>query len=109
MIGITAATSSCIISDARAEEYVSMEALKGVVRQLLLRLQTQPCPTPHTGSFTFRFYAGKDYGKTPMKYPDFEMADNGLQYKDLREGTGAHFYLVKGRRLCHLISFLLFN
>lgn len=31
---------------------------------------------------------GKDYGKPRMTYPDFTMTPSGLQYKDLREGTG---------------------
>ena len=32
--------------------------------------------------------AGKDYGKRRTKYPDFAMTDTGLQYQDLREGSG---------------------
>lgn len=32
---------------------------------------------------------GKDYGKTKMRYPDFRETDSGLQYKDLRLGTGS--------------------
>ncbi|KAL4570062.1 hypothetical protein LXL04_025712 [Taraxacum kok-saghyz] len=32
---------------------------------------------------------GKDYGKTKMKYPDYEETSSGLQYKDLRPGSGA--------------------
>ncbi|VVB14371.1 unnamed protein product [Arabis nemorensis] len=31
---------------------------------------------------------GKDYGKTKMKYPDYTETQSGLQYKDLRVGTG---------------------
>ncbi|KAL1565375.1 Peptidyl-prolyl cis-trans isomerase fkbp19, chloroplastic [Salvia divinorum] len=31
---------------------------------------------------------GKDYGKTKMRYPDYEETNSGLQYKDLRKGTG---------------------
>ncbi|KAK9751218.1 hypothetical protein RND81_02G250800 [Saponaria officinalis] len=31
---------------------------------------------------------GKDYGKTKMRYPDYTETDSGLQYKDLRMGTG---------------------
>ncbi|CAI5461128.1 unnamed protein product [Closterium sp. Yama58-4] len=31
---------------------------------------------------------GKDYGKSRMKYADYTETDSGLQYKDLREGTG---------------------
>ncbi|KAG0615407.1 hypothetical protein M758_5G038600 [Ceratodon purpureus] len=31
---------------------------------------------------------GKDYGKTKMKYPDYVETESGLQYKDLREGSG---------------------
>ncbi|CAN8299613.1 unnamed protein product [Cochlearia groenlandica] len=31
---------------------------------------------------------GKDYGKTKMKYPDYTETQSGLQYKDLRIGTG---------------------
>ena len=31
----------------------------------------------------------KDYGKSPMKFPDYESTESGLQYKDLREGSGA--------------------
>uniref|UniRef100_A0A383WD35 peptidylprolyl isomerase n=1 Tax=Tetradesmus obliquus TaxID=3088 RepID=A0A383WD35_TETOB len=31
---------------------------------------------------------GKDYGKPRMTYPDYEMTPSGLQYKDMREGTG---------------------
>ncbi|KAL1207048.1 Peptidyl-prolyl cis-trans isomerase FKBP19 [Cardamine amara subsp. amara] len=31
---------------------------------------------------------GKDYGKTKMKYPDYTETPSGLQYKDLRLGTG---------------------
>lgn len=31
----------------------------------------------------------KDYGKTPMKFSDYELSQSGLQYKDLREGTGS--------------------
>ncbi|XP_071703730.1 peptidyl-prolyl cis-trans isomerase FKBP19, chloroplastic isoform X2 [Rutidosis leptorrhynchoides] len=31
---------------------------------------------------------GKDYGKSKMKYPDYEETSSGLQYKDLRPGSG---------------------
>ena len=31
---------------------------------------------------------GKDYGKTTTKYPDFVKTDSGLQYKDVKVGTG---------------------
>ncbi|KAH7365032.1 hypothetical protein KP509_18G005600 [Ceratopteris richardii] len=31
---------------------------------------------------------GKDYGKTKMRYPDYTLTESGLQYKDLRVGTG---------------------
>lgn len=31
---------------------------------------------------------GKDYGKVRTKYPDFVLTDSGLQYKDLRDGSG---------------------
>ncbi|KAJ3671802.1 hypothetical protein LUZ60_007881 [Juncus effusus] len=32
---------------------------------------------------------GKDYGKTKMKYPDYTETQSGLQYKDLRVGSGS--------------------
>lgn len=31
---------------------------------------------------------GKDYGKTKMRYPDYTETESGLQFKDLRLGTG---------------------
>ncbi|XP_042500517.1 peptidyl-prolyl cis-trans isomerase FKBP19, chloroplastic isoform X3 [Macadamia integrifolia] len=31
---------------------------------------------------------GKDYGKTKMRYPDYAETESGLQYKDLRAGSG---------------------
>ncbi|XP_061359473.1 peptidyl-prolyl cis-trans isomerase FKBP19, chloroplastic [Gastrolobium bilobum] len=31
---------------------------------------------------------GKDYGKTKMRYPDYTETESGLQYKDLRPGSG---------------------
>ncbi|XP_021857026.1 peptidyl-prolyl cis-trans isomerase FKBP19, chloroplastic isoform X2 [Spinacia oleracea] len=31
---------------------------------------------------------GKDYGKTKMRYPDYTETESGLQFKDLRTGTG---------------------
>ncbi|XP_059309161.1 peptidyl-prolyl cis-trans isomerase FKBP19, chloroplastic isoform X2 [Lycium ferocissimum] len=31
---------------------------------------------------------GKDYGKTKMSYPDYNETQSGLQYKDLRVGSG---------------------
>ncbi|XP_031490236.1 peptidyl-prolyl cis-trans isomerase FKBP19, chloroplastic [Nymphaea colorata] len=31
---------------------------------------------------------GKDYGKTKMRYPDYTETSSGLQYKDLRLGSG---------------------
>ncbi|KAA8532280.1 hypothetical protein F0562_032313 [Nyssa sinensis] len=31
---------------------------------------------------------GKDYGKTKMRYPDYTETESGLQYKDLRAGSG---------------------
>ncbi|EYU28483.1 hypothetical protein ABFS82_11G081100 [Erythranthe guttata] len=31
---------------------------------------------------------GKDYGKTKMRYPDYTETNSGLQYKDLRQGSG---------------------
>ncbi|KAJ4960918.1 hypothetical protein NE237_020828 [Protea cynaroides] len=31
---------------------------------------------------------GKDYGKTKMRYPDYAETESGLQYKDLRVGSG---------------------
>lgn len=54
---------ACLIAlaaPARAGEFVTMEAIKD-----------------------------KDYGKSPMKFPDYESTESGLQYKDLREGSGA--------------------
>lgn len=57
------ASTSVLISSApasQAAQYANMEALKG-----------------------------KDYGKAPMKFEDYESTEDGLQYKDLREGTGA--------------------
>ena len=41
--------------------------------------------------------AGKDYGKRRTKYPDFAMTDTGLQYQDLREGSGR--VIQKGDRV----------
>lgn len=41
--------------------------------------------------------AGKDYGKRRTKYPDFAMTDTGLQYQDLREGSGRE--IQKGDRV----------
>lgn len=32
---------------------------------------------------------GKDYGKTKMRYPDYIETESGLQYKDLRVGSGS--------------------
>lgn len=32
---------------------------------------------------------GKDYGKPRMRFPEYELTPSGLQFKDLREGTGA--------------------
>ncbi|XP_019052322.1 PREDICTED: peptidyl-prolyl cis-trans isomerase FKBP19, chloroplastic isoform X2 [Nelumbo nucifera] len=32
---------------------------------------------------------GKDYGKTKMRYPDYTETESGLQYKDLRVGSGS--------------------
>ncbi|EPS63301.1 hypothetical protein M569_11486, partial [Genlisea aurea] len=32
---------------------------------------------------------GKDYGKTKMRYPDYVETSSGLQYKDLRVGSGS--------------------
>lgn len=31
---------------------------------------------------------GKDYGKSPMKFTDYDTTPTGVQYKDLRIGTG---------------------
>ncbi|CAM8881851.1 unnamed protein product [Rhodiola kirilowii] len=31
---------------------------------------------------------GKDYGKSKMRYPDYTETESGLQYKDLRVGSG---------------------
>ncbi|OIT33766.1 PREDICTED: peptidyl-prolyl cis-trans isomerase FKBP19, chloroplastic [Nicotiana attenuata] len=31
---------------------------------------------------------GKDYGKSKMRYPDYNETQSGLQYKDLRVGSG---------------------
>lgn len=31
---------------------------------------------------------GKDYGKTKMRYSDYTMTPSGLQYKDVKVGTG---------------------
>ncbi|KAK9857988.1 hypothetical protein WJX84_004054 [Apatococcus fuscideae] len=31
---------------------------------------------------------GKDYGKARTKYPDYTMTESGLQYQDLRPGSG---------------------
>lgn len=44
------------------------------------------CAAPFTDMPALR---GKDYGKTKMKYPDYTETESGLQYKDLRTGTGA--------------------
>ena len=32
---------------------------------------------------------GKDYGKSKYSYPDFVQLPDGLQYKTMKEGTGA--------------------
>jgi FKBP-type peptidyl-prolyl cis-trans isomerase len=31
---------------------------------------------------------GKDYGKTTTKYPDFTATESGVQYKDVKVGSG---------------------
>jgi len=36
--------------------------------------------------------SGKDYGKSSYIYPDFTVTKSGLQYKDMKEGTGTKTY-----------------
>jgi len=31
---------------------------------------------------------GKNYGKTTTKYPDYTSTERGVQYKDVKVGTG---------------------
>jgi hypothetical protein len=56
----TAGCVACVASPSSAGDFVTMEAIKD-----------------------------KDYGKTPMKFSDFEISQSGVQYKDLIEGSGA--------------------
>jgi hypothetical protein len=58
-IGILAATISVFGDSAVASQFADMPALRG-----------------------------KDYGKTKMSYPDYTETQSGLQYKDLRVGSG---------------------
>ncbi|XP_031272457.1 peptidyl-prolyl cis-trans isomerase FKBP19, chloroplastic-like [Pistacia vera] len=51
------------------------------------------CNSPMNGvaaaaEFDMPALRGKDYGKTKMRYPDYTETDSGLQYKDLRLGSG---------------------
>ncbi|KAJ4842707.1 Peptidyl-prolyl cis-trans isomerase fkbp19, chloroplastic [Turnera subulata] len=42
----------------------------------------------HTFEHAVPALRGKDYGKTKMRYPDYTETESGLQYKDLRVGSG---------------------
>ncbi|KAL8519926.1 hypothetical protein ACS0TY_010745 [Phlomoides rotata] len=44
--------------------------------------------SPNSTSSLVPALRGKDYGKTKMRYPDYTETDSGLQYKDLRVGSG---------------------
>lgn len=57
---VTTGCVACVPSPSSAGDFVTMEAIKD-----------------------------KDYGKTPMKFSDFELSQSGVQYKDLRDGSGA--------------------
>lgn len=59
MQGLIASTMLGVLPARAEQKYEQMEALKG-----------------------------KDYGKVRTKYPDFILTDSGLQYKDLRDGSG---------------------
>lgn len=49
-----------------------------------------PAHADDQGSFVnMEALKGKDYGKSPMKFTDYETTPSGVQYKDLRIGTGA--------------------
>jgi FKBP-type peptidyl-prolyl cis-trans isomerase len=63
---LAATTATCLATlaagfphEAAADKYVDMAAIKG-----------------------------RDYGKSPMKFEDYESTPEGLQYKDIRVGTG---------------------
>lgn len=62
LLGMGAAIAGLLVgrSPALAEDYEVMEALKG-----------------------------KDYGKPRMRFPEYTLTSSGLQFEDLREGTGA--------------------
>ncbi|RWR80154.1 peptidyl-prolyl cis-trans isomerase FKBP19, chloroplastic [Cinnamomum micranthum f. kanehirae] len=49
------------------------------IKGLLLGLHLDPVPA----------LRGKDYGKTKMRFPDYTETKSGLQYKDLRVGSGS--------------------
>jgi len=50
-------------------------------------------PNEQGGNFetSMSALAGKDYGKTKMRFSDYVLTESGLQYKDLKEGTGSRF------------------
>lgn len=53
-------------------------------------ISAAPTPEGRAADFvTMEAIKDKDYGKTPMKFPDFDTTESGLQFKDLRAGTGA--------------------
>ncbi|KAL3133141.1 hypothetical protein ABBQ38_007035 [Trebouxia sp. C0009 RCD-2024] len=76
-------TASSAVSD-------SMPARRDMVAALLGSLACTALPAHAAAPKYEQMEAlkGKDYGKVRTKYPDYVLTDSGLQYKDLRDGSG---------------------
>lgn len=59
---------------------------------VLTHLVARPCEAvAKSGKYEeMEALKGKDYGKARQRYSDYVLTDSGLQYQDIREGTGAH-------------------
>lgn len=64
----------------------SMSALAGKGE-----LQTSAISRPASRLTLLAPVAPSDYGKTKMRFSDYVLTESGLQYKDLKEGTGSRF------------------
>jgi len=55
---------------------------------ILFSTLTSPDPAYSSTFETMEALSGKDYGKIRTQYPDFTSTSSGLQYKDIRLGSG---------------------
>lgn len=79
----------CVLADGHDLRVSNIPARRQTLLALLGSMAVTALPAAAEPKFEqMEALKGKDYGKVRTKYPDYVLTDSGLQYKDLRDGSG---------------------